>query len=472
MENSLQTITTNDSTLTLKTALPALLTNVRINGARNLAESSVEAVALALEGIVKDPILSKFPFDQASFVEIVYRVIKSGTVLERSALAKHLTPKAACLFPSVKRQTEESFENIQSIIEQVLKPMFKILADHFGVNFVGDADSVAYSIIQEYGGLSVADFLIFFERAKTRRYVLEYQHVASRGINADFLFSWLDQYVQEKVDAEEEIYQKFKNPDETVVDDQSLENAQRLKEIRLAFEQKQRERAELLSRAQNMRIEYELNLYESVLITQFFKFQDVEVIKAGDEGILFNSDGTPTRVKVRQEVICSADDPDKSRSEVLPFRVPKDGSIDRLTKRAIFEFVTFGKSKETEELFDAYKNRVWDKYKTEDGNIEQLVNAELKHTLTLVSAIKRSLDVIGILYADLERKGVKGSPIQIRRYVSDTLQGFEQSYFDEYLPYCFRVNCPPMTKDEYNLSVVLEYVVSQGQPNPIKSLFE
>lgn len=348
--------------------------------------------------------------------------------------------------------------------------MFRILADHFGVNFVGDADSVAYSIIQEYGGLSVADFLIFFERAKTRRYVLEYQHVASRGINADFLFSWLDQYVQEKTSDVDEMYQKFKYPDDTIEEDQ--DNAQRFREIRLAFEQKQRERAELISRAQTMRQEYESSLYESVLVTQYFKFQEVEVIKADDEGILFNADGSPTRVKVRQEVICSADDPGRGRSEVLPFRVPKDGSIDRLTKRAIFEFVTFGKSKETEELFDAYKNRVWEKYKGEDGDTEQLVNAELKHTLTQASAIKRSLDVVTLIFADLERKGVKGSPIQIRRYVSDTLQGFEQSYFDEYLPYCFRVNCPPMTKDEYNLSVVLEYLVSQGQPNPIKSLFE
>jgi len=348
--------------------------------------------------------------------------------------------------------------------------MFQILADHFGVNFNGDPDSVAYSIIQEYGGLSVADFLIFFERAKTRRYVLDYQHIASRGINADFLFSWLDQYVQEKTDDVEEMYQKFKYPDDKIADEPG--NVERLKEIRIAIEVKQRERAELLSRAQTLRANFESELYESVLVTQYFKFQEVEVIKSGDEGILFDANGNPTRVKVRQEVICDSGDPNRGRSEVLPFRVPKDGSVDRLVKRELFEFVTFGKSKETEELFGAYKNRVWEKYQDEEGDTVALVNYEMKHALTQVSAVKRSLDVVTLIFADLERKGVKGSPEQIRGYVSDTLQGFEQTYFDDYLPYCFRVNCPPMTKDEYNLSVVLEYLVSQGQPNPFKSLFE
>ena len=455
--------------MTLKTALPALLVKVKADGARTLAESSVEAVAQALDGMIKDPVLSVFPFDQASFTEIVYRVIRSGTVLERSALAKYLTPKAACFFPSIERQIEGSFENLQASIDQVLKPMFKILADHFGVTFNGDPDSVAYSILQEFGGLSIADLLIFFERAKTGRYRLEFQHIQTRGINADFLFSWLEQYVQEKTLEVEEMYQRFKYPDAGGNAEET--NARQLADIRRGIDQKAKEREDLLSRARNARIEYEAGLYESVVIPQAFKFQAEEVVKVDDAGPVVGPDGKPVLVRIQKEVICNSDDPGVTRTEILPFRILKEGAIDKLVKRAIFEFVTFGKAKETIELFELYKAKTWAKYEKE-GNVADLVTIEFKYTLTQISALKRSLNLRDLIEASLQRQKIKGSPGQIRRYCNDTLRGFEDDYFAEYLPYCFRVNCPPMTKDEYSLSVLLEYLVSIGDVNPFKMIFE
>jgi len=446
--------------------LPALLTEIKNNGARSLAESSVESVALALESITKDPILSKFPFDQVSFTEIVYRVIRSGSIMERAALAKHLSPKAACFFPPVKQYVQGSFENLQSVIDLVLKPMFKIVADHFGVPFNGDPDSVAYSIIQEFGGLSIVDFLIFFERVKTGRYRQEFQHVASRGINADFLFSWLEQYVQEKTDDVEEMYQRFKQPGK----DFDRSTAERLGEIRRAVEEKNRVREELLTKARNMRIEFESSLYESVVVVQSFKIQEEEVVRVGEQGQMFDDKGSPLRLRVKKEVVCSEEDPNVSRTDVLPFRVLKKGSIDRILKREIFEFITFGKSKETEAIFDEYKNKTFEKYRKET-NADDLILAEFKHALAEVRSIKRALDVRKMIESTLDVSGKKVSPAQVVAYINDTLNGFEDSYFDEYLPFCFRSECPPMTKEEYFLSVVLEYLVSTGKPNPFKTVF-
>jgi len=465
MENSLQIVTT-DSALKLKTALPALLTEIKSNGARSLAESAVESIAFSLDAITKDPVLSKFPFDQVPFTEIVYRVIRSGTVLERAALARHLTPKAACFFPSVNQYVQGSFENLQSVIDLVLKPMFKITADHFGVNFNGDLDSVAYSIVQEFGGLSIVDFLIFFERVKTGKYRQEFQHIASRGINADFLFSWLEAYVEEKTVEVDEMYQRFKIPSGEI----DATAARKIGEIRRAIDQKAKEREDLIVRARNMRTGFESSLYESVVVVQAFKLQEEDVVKVGKQGEIFDDLGRPFRVRVKKEVICDEDDPNVSRTDVLPFRVLKEGSIERLLKREIFEFITFGKSKETEEFFEAFKNQTWEKYRKEE-NVVDLVRIEFKHALEQKRILKRTLDVRQVIESTLEKKGKRGTPSQVAAYVTDTLKGFEDSYFEEYLPFCFRTECPPMTKDEYFLSVLLEYLVSTGEPNPFKTIF-
>lgn len=472
MENSLQAVT-ETSAIQLKTALPALLNNIRLNGARNLAESSLAAVDESLQTMVKDPVLSKFPFDQASFGEIVYRVIKSGTVLERAALARHLSPSMTNFFPSVKTQIGSSFEALQISIDQIIKPMFLLLADHFGVPFNGDIDSVSYSVLTEFGGLTFADFLIFTERAKTGRYRQEFQHVATRGINADFLISWLEQYVQEKTEDVDEVYRKYKNPTANTLPDQDF--GRKLETYRIEREALQAARSELLRRAQDMRVEFESELYETTVVTQWFKFEEIEVPKVDDSGPVFDALGNPVRVKVKRESICSADDPNRNRSESLPFRIPKEGSIERLLKKAIFEFVTFGKSKKTEELFDDYKTRTVNKYKDEP-NPSDLVLAEFKICLSQVSRLKAALRVDAIiektLEPQLEKMKSKPSPKQISDYVFQTVKGFEDSYFDEYLPRCFDIDCPPMTKDEFVLSSVLEISVHVGGVNPFNTIFE
>lgn len=347
--------------------------------------------------------------------------------------------------------------------------MLSILCQHFGVTFNGDVDSVAYSIITEFGGLSVVDFLIFFERSKTGRYRQGFQHIASRGINAEFLFSWLEQYVQEKVADVDEMYLRFKNPtDRPKIDDATAEKIEKHKRERA---EKIAKREPLISRAQQLRSEFEFSLYDSAVVVQGFKFITEEIDKVEDGRRVYDALDNPVKVRVRKEILCDADDPNVGRTEVLPYRIPKDGAIERLIKRAIFEFVTFGKSKETEVFFDEYKNRVWTKYRSEP-EFEGMIAAEFKHLLTQVTKIKNSLRPEDLIRYSLEKTGRKGSPRQVENYIFETLRGFEDSYFDEYLPYCFRVNCPPMTKEEYFLSVLLEYVVSTGGPNPIKSLFE
>lgn len=450
-------------------ALPGLLTKIENEGAKNLVESSVFYVGESLAGIMKDPVLSGFPFEKASFAEIVYRVIKSGTVFERSALGKHLTPKAASFFPSVRDQVDKSFDVLQTSIEEIFKPMFRLLTDHYGVPFNGDQNSVAYTIINEYGGLSFADFLIFFERAKTGRYRQDYQHIATRGINADFLFSWLDQYVEEKTADVDEMYNRFKEPSSKVKPDPFV--AERLKKAREEKEVEERRRSDLENQAQAIRGKFESSLYESTVVTQWFKWSTVEVPKVDDFGQVYDGDGYPVRTKIKQEIICSSDDPDRGRSESLPFRVEKSGTVERLVKRAIFEFVTFRNSNETVRFYNEVKARIWEKYNGEENQNEH-VEAEFKIILSTISSVKRVVTAEKLIEQDIVKRYPTAGAKQVAEYVSTTIRGFEDAYYTEYLPDCIAKDYPALKKVEFIYSAVLEVLVSHGLSNPVKTAFE
>lgn len=449
-----------------------LLTEVRLSGAKNLVESSLPYVDESLRGIMRDPVLSNFPFDQASFAEIVYRVIRSGTVLERAALARQLTPKSASFFPNVGTQVGKSFELIQTAIEDIFKPMFKILADHYGVPFNGDQNSVAYSLITEYGGLSFADFLIFFERVKSGRYRTEFQHIATRGINSDFLFTWLDQYVEEKVIEVDEMYNQHKNPDESVKVDPSAGER-----IRLARERNEAEKARRLGleeQAQTLRHEYESSLYQSIAVVQAFKntYREIQKIDQSNGRPVFDSNDRPVYIRTKVETLCDEDDPDVTRRDVLPYRIPSPGSIERRIKRTIFEFVTFGSYTETITFFDEFEARVREKYRGEVGTLEELVEYEFKTILNQVSQVRKAVTVRNVIEAGLGNATDGYSPSQIGEYITTTVIGFESFYFDEYLPQCIAKKYPPLTKEDFVFASILEIAVSNEFKNPIRTVFE
>lgn len=420
---------------------------------------------------MKDPVLKSFPFDQASFVEIVYRVIKSGTVLERAALAKHLTPKSASFFPSIKTQIGDSKEILTAAIEDIFYPMFRRLTDHFGVPFNGDQESVAYSLISEFGGLSFADFLIFFERAKTGRYRLEYQHVATRGINADFLFSWLEQYVEDKVAEVDDMYNQFKNPKSFEAGDK--DTAERIREYREAQERRKKERLALENEAEKIRGEFEQSVYQTAILKQWFKWSviQVPVFDTETNGIKTRDDGTTVTHNQKKEVICDENDPNKTRFEMFPIRVAVPGGIERLLKRAIFEFVKFGESAETVTFFEDYKDRVWKKYSSENDQAGH-VEAEFKIALGSISQIKRIFTAERVIEDCVRKTHPNANQKQIAKCVADTLVQYEDFYYTDYLPLCIERNYPALKKKDYILSQVLPTAISSGFVNPINAVFE
>jgi len=436
-----------------------------------MVEASVPSVVKCLEAMRNDPVLAHFPFDAVSFGEIVLRVIKSGTPLERAALAKHMTLESAYFFPSAWRSiTGPNALPIQSVIDQIMKPLFGLLCDHYGVPFSGNMDTVAYSILNEFGGLSFADYLICFERVKVGRYRRDTQHIMTRGINAEFIAEWLTQYAEEREEARAAIYSQH-SPDniEWKADADTAENIREYKERQRATRQS---REEIQRVADAIFTEWDNGLYTTGMFRQWFKTVWVEVNDLGEHGeIQYRPDATVKTKSVKQETICEAGDPDAARFEDFPIRVPKAGAIERKVKRIMYEFVVFGDRDAMDALFLEWVDRVRAKYIDEE-HPEKWVEAEMKTLISAFGTVRRRVtgrDMVEAMYRKLHPDA---SQQQIAQSARGDLERLENQYFDVYLLGCITAKYPRLDIDEFLIASILPTYIEQGFGNPFKMLFE
>ena len=420
------------------------------------------SVIEAIGGAMKDPILAEIDFSQKTAEQILSVVAFAGSPVQRAAMVQYLTPASALFFPGIYRLAMANNKSLKTAMD-FLKMNMTSLAGHFGVQFSGDPDSVAYTIIRDFGGLSVADFMIFFERCKSGRYRQEYQHVASRGINYDFLKTWLDQYSEEREAARMEIHSQYSQPKN--VDSEGSVSPEKIREEmearRAAAALVRENRRQLQMKGEQIRADWEKEIYITQNIRQWFKLVEVEQLEMTDYG--------ERMVKRRQEVLCDEKDTDAFRYEDYPIRAHRPGGVERLMKRELHEFVTFGDSELTKELFERLQNEIAAKY-TGESNLEAYQVAELKALLNAVSQFRRQMNAGKLLNIHIQQLHPDATEDQIRKTVFKTMTDFEGIYFDEYLPNCIGENYPPLKLNEWIWQGVLYNYVKSGNDNPVKNL--
>lgn len=452
-------------------SLPALSSNIEIVGATNMAESSLPSVVKCLAAMKTDPVLSHIDFNRVSFSELVFKILKQGTVLERAALAKNLTPESAYYFPSAWNQiTGGKGIAIQSAIDQILKPMFNLLAEHFGVSFSGNMDSVAYTILNEFGGMSFADFLICFERVKSGKYWKDTQHIMTRGINYEFMSGWLNQYAVERELARSDIYEQNK-PDNKPIS-VSSEAAEQLAGVRESIEQLKNDVLKIQREADGIFFEWENALYKSALLKQAFKTASVQHDDLDANGLKrYNTDGTTKKRFIQQEIICEQDDPEANRFEQYVIRIPVAGGMAKKVRRIIFEFIAKNDSAETVRLYDDLESRIRQKYK-DAPDVELALDAELKTLVSMFSIIKRRFSPNIFIEAVLRKLHPTAPENKIMFSVAQTVSMFEKIYYSEYLPECIRRKYPRLDKLEFITVCALEQFTEHGFDNPFKQILE
>lgn len=439
--------------------------DVRTNGALTIADAALPAAADVVEKIKHDLILRKIDTNTVSLPEIVFKILMNGDPLERLALGNVLTPESAFMFPSAWQTVTNGKIQTAAAINNILKPMFGLLCEHFNVPFNGNQDTVALTILNQYGGFSFADFAIAFSRVMSGQYWKETQHIMTRGINFEFIAGWLDQYAEDRENARERIYQSTKPDNVPVTPGTANPVPEFIKQIRERDEQ----RRALEMTAADVYGQWESALYDTAIVAQGVRTtqRDETVVENGS--IKYGANGAPVTRRVTVEELCDASEAD--RIETFPFRVFKPGCAGRVLRRLIYGFITFANFDETVKTFEDYETRVRAKYDKEP-DAEDHIEAEIKIAITTFGALLRKINGEMFMRAVMRKLHPNANERQITDAIERDIAMFRELYFNEYLPTCIDRKIPRFKFPEYLISQTLPTYIEHGFTNPFSEILK
>lgn len=455
----------NQTLPTPTSRLLARSNDVRTNGALTIAEAALPAADAVVDAIKRDLILRKIDTDAFSLPEIVFRILMNGDPVERLALGNVLTPESAFMFPSAWQSIASGKIEGPVAINKILKPMFVMLCEHFNVPFNGNQDTVALTLLNNYGGFSFADFAIAFSRVMSGQYWKETQHIMTRGINFEFMAGWLDQYAADREFAREQIYNATKPDNVPIVPGVVNPVPEFIKELR---ERDEKRRAMEMTAA-DVYGQWESELYDTAIVAQGVRTmrRDETVVENGS--IKYGANGAPVTRTVTVEELCDASEAE--RIETFPLRVFKPGGSGRVLRRLIYGFITFGDGNETVNVFDDYENRVREKYAKEPDAADH-IEAEIKIAIATFGGVLRKINGEMFMRAVMRKLHPDANDRQIADAVERDVAMFRESYFNEYLPACIDRNIPRFKFPEYLISQTLPTYLEHGFSNPFSEILK
>lgn len=439
----------------MEKSVHSLLAYAGTDGGTTLAASATPALCAAMTSLSKDPVFSGVNLDSMTAAQLVTEVAFSGSGIERAAMARHLTPAAAYAFPDIHRMAMANSKSMAAALGFLEKSMLS-LATHYGCQFTGDVKAIAYSMLQDFGGLSLADFLIFFEKAKAGKYKQDFQHIATRGINWDFLKTWLDCYLEEREAARLELRAQYDRPSPNAIEADRAKTEAAIKAARQsAFNEAERRRV-LEQKAQVFRDKWESEIYQSVMVRQWYKDVSVPVRRLDFE----NMDNPPKDVEYHKiEHLCTDDDPARKRCESYPMRVFHPEGLKRLMTRIIYESVEFRDSQNTIETAAAFAAQNAEHY-----------DVAAKMAVAQIKSLFNKWPALEILKTHIRAKHPDAPEKQVTRTAHDAMSQMDGWYYSEYLPVCIEQERPAMYKAEFQANTALENFVKDGNENPITKI--
>ena len=128
---------------------------------------------------------------QSVYVDLIMK----GDAVKLGAVAKRLNMVACSVAPSLCQLLGCGFLKEQNVII-LLTILIDQLSKFFEKPTAKSTEELAWIIFDDYRFLSVEDLVKFFDQCKRKHFVNEYQHIGSRGVNADYLLDWLGKYVE------------------------------------------------------------------------------------------------------------------------------------------------------------------------------------------------------------------------------------------------------------------------------------
>jgi hypothetical protein len=179
------------------------------SSASDLPSAAMESLLPLLPGLAADFKLSGFSLkDGAGLVEALQidplmaleQVALRGTAQQRSAMCKHLTDEAMLAGPELGALVRESADPRSAykiFVLGYLVNSVEELAAFFGAEAKGGSAVLADCLFERFGGFTILEWTVFFDRCRSGYYKTEFENIAVRGINAQFLQDWAVKFLNE-----------------------------------------------------------------------------------------------------------------------------------------------------------------------------------------------------------------------------------------------------------------------------------
>lgn len=147
-----------------------------------------------LSNIFKDFRLQDVDANQYdSFQSLLVDLITKNDSVKLGVIGKLLSFESCIVAPSIKSLINAKFLQEKNVIV-ILTLLVNQLSSFFDKPTTSSIEELACMIYDDYSHLSIEDLIKFIYLSKRKHFVSEYQHISSRGINADFLLDWLKKY--------------------------------------------------------------------------------------------------------------------------------------------------------------------------------------------------------------------------------------------------------------------------------------
>ena len=131
------------------------------------------------------------PAGYETLEQYVTFILLNGSPVQRSALLDNLDTLSDIAMPEIKYLSRAPGT---ALLETYIRQTCQVM----GCDFKGDLATVVSGLYDDYGGITIIEWARFFQGITQGKFKDEYQSVNTRGLNAEFLRDWLDQFYERR----------------------------------------------------------------------------------------------------------------------------------------------------------------------------------------------------------------------------------------------------------------------------------
>jgi len=144
--------------------------------------------------VVSDPRLNSVDLSKFnSPAELVLHLFIGGSIVQCAALLDHLDATCDLALPELSSIDKDPERN-RLIAQEAIISGITQCCDFLGVNFAGDLPVFSVMAFDMYKGLSILEWMRFFDGVRKGKWKTDYQNVSVRGLNPEFLLDWLEKF--------------------------------------------------------------------------------------------------------------------------------------------------------------------------------------------------------------------------------------------------------------------------------------